>query len=136
MSDLFSSFKQRMQNRYRPATGLYQLGTIDQDPTLSDEISREKVSRKIDLESAQSMVGSNRQASDARSAFAQGAASRSKKLFRPKGSGNYAAIGRTEAATQKALADKKKAVADIELLEQSQQNKSPLISIGQPIRLW
>lgn len=122
-SNLFDNYKQRLSSAantgrvmHRSGSHVsYQAGENYQD--VLNDLQKTRRHKKIELESAEGMRGRNTAMSGARSAFAAGAASRSKKLFRPKGPTAFSAIGKTDAATEAAILNRRKEISDLENLD-------------------
>ena len=121
-SNLFDSYKQRFLNASHGGQGQYAKNWGNPADAAEFDSAKKDIqalsrNTAIDLEAAQSNAAVNSQASNARSAFAAGAASNAKKLFRRRGSGAYGAIGKLNAANQQEVTRTKKQLAELEALD-------------------
>lgn len=144
-SSLFNNFKTRLGKArvgYVNETQMNPYGQlVDERTPVLQELDTQLAKSDIDLNAAKSNISRNQGTSSARSAFAAGAASRTKKLFKRKGSGSYSAIGRTDAATSKAVADREKEIVDLRSLDPSLdkrtgQRSQSTTQFGPIIKLW
>lgn len=107
---------------------------------VEDEIRVAKKKANIDASLAATRIGSTGAATNARSAFAAGRATRSSKLFK-RGGSSFGSAGKLEKANIDAASNLAKEAAEFDSIDPDapavrQRNQPMSVSVGAPIRLW